>query len=62
MKWLGYFIFVILYLGLTYFGIGPVLLADGPHEERVMTFFIVVVLYLILTGSFVWWSKTVRRK
>jgi hypothetical protein len=58
MKWFIYFIFIILYLGVTFFGLGPVLLADGVIEERIMTFFIVLVIYLALTGLLLFWKKS----
>jgi hypothetical protein len=61
MKWLIYFIFIILYLGVTFFGLGPVLLADGVIEERIMTFFIVLVIYLALTGLLLFWKKSGKR-
>lgn len=58
MKWFVYFIFIILYLGVTFFGLGPVLFADGTIEERVMTFFVVIVIYLVLTGLLLFWKKS----
>jgi hypothetical protein len=61
MKWFIYFIFILLYLGVTFFGLGPVLLADGVIEERIMTFFIVLVIYLALTGLLLFWKKSGKR-
>jgi hypothetical protein len=61
MKWFIYFIFIILYLGVTVFGLGPVLLADGVIEERIMTFFIVLIIYLALTGLLLYWKKSGKR-
>jgi hypothetical protein len=58
MKWFIYFIFIILYLGVTFFGLGPVLLADGSIEERVMTFFVVLVIYMVLTGLLLFWKSS----
>jgi hypothetical protein len=58
MKWLIYFIFIILYLGVTFFGLGPVLFADGSMQERIMTFFVVLVIYLGLTGLLLHWKKS----
>jgi hypothetical protein len=58
MKWFIYFIFIILYLGVTFFGLGPVLLADGSIEERVMTFFVVLVIYMVLTGLLLFWKRS----
>jgi hypothetical protein len=58
MKWFVYFIFIILYLGVTFFGLGPVLFADGTMQERIMTFFVVIVVYLVLTGLLLFWKKS----
>lgn len=41
-------IFIILLSLVTFFGIGPVLLADGVMSERLLTLAIVIVIYLIL--------------
>ena len=48
MKWLIYVIFTILGLLITFFGLGPVLFADGSNAERFTTLAIVLVLYVIL--------------
>lgn len=37
MKLLIYIIFIALYMGVTFFGLGPVLLADGSMLERLLT-------------------------
>ncbi|HVH96205.1 MAG TPA: hypothetical protein VM660_06195 [Bacillus sp. (in: firmicutes)] len=50
-KW-WFVIFVPIYLLITFFGLGPVLLADGSTSERIITFLIVVVLYLGVTFIF----------
>lgn len=49
MKWLVYFLFFILYVLVTFFGIGPVLLADGSDRERILTLLVVLVVYAVLT-------------
>ena len=49
MKWLIYTIFIILYLLVTFFGLGPVLFADGSNLERIITLAIVLIIYLLLT-------------
>ena len=49
MKWLVYILFFILYALVTFFGIGPVLLADGSVRERIMTLIIVLLIYVALT-------------
>jgi hypothetical protein len=61
MKWFIYFIFIILYVGVTFFGLGPVLLADGSMQERLMTLLVVIVIYVILTGCLLLWRKS-RKK
>jgi hypothetical protein len=61
MKWFIYFIFIILYVGVTFFGLGPVLLADGSMQERLMTWLVVIVIYVILTGCLLLWRKS-RKK
>jgi hypothetical protein len=60
MKWLIYFIFILLYLGVTFFGLGPVLLADGSIQERVLTILVVVLIYLILTGLILFLKKKMK--
>jgi hypothetical protein len=57
MKWLIYFIYTILYLAVTLFGLGPVLLADGTNEERAITGIIVAMIYGVLTWTLVIWRR-----
>ena len=54
MKWFVYFIFFVLYLLVTFFGLGPVLLADGTTQERIFTLVIVLAIYVILTIALLW--------
>lgn len=61
MNWLIYIIFILLYLLITFFGLGPVLYADGSNEERMITLAIVVVIYLILTISLRFILKKIKR-
>lgn len=49
MRWLVHLIFIVLYLLVTFFGLGPVLLADGVLKERIITAIIVVAIYGVLT-------------
>jgi uncharacterized membrane protein len=42
-------VFVPIYLLLTFFGLGPVLFADGSKSERLATFLVVVGLYILVT-------------
>ena len=62
MKWLIYAIFIIMYLLVTFFGLGPVLLADGTTTERVITFLVVVTIYVLLTIAFRFVVKKMVRK
>jgi hypothetical protein len=42
---------IVIILGLilvTFFGIGPVLLADGSTTERMITLVIVLIIYAVL--------------
>jgi hypothetical protein len=39
---------VIVFALITFFGLGPVLLADGSTSERLMTLLVVILLYLVL--------------
>ena len=48
MKILLYIIVAIAFLSVTFFGLGPVLLADGQAGERIITLLVVLVLYVIL--------------
>lgn len=38
--------FVAIILLITFFGLGPVLFADGSFGERMITLFVVVLLYI----------------
>lgn len=48
MKLLVTVIFVLVFLTVTFFGIGPVLFADGPTSERLGTLGVVIGVYLLL--------------
>lgn len=43
------FVLFICYAVVTYFGLGPVLFADGSQQERMITLSIVVVIYFALS-------------
>lgn len=45
---LVYGLFIIAGLLLTFFGLGPVLFADGSTSERLITLAVVVLFYVIL--------------
>lgn len=48
MKTLFYFVMAVAFILITFFGLGPVILADGSMNERVATLFVVILLYLLL--------------
>ncbi|MCT8139398.1 hypothetical protein H1D32_17820 [Anaerobacillus sp. CMMVII] len=60
MKYLKYLLFTVLYAGVTFFGIGPVLLADGSFQERMLTLGIVVLIYFVLTFFFLKWRRKIN--
>lgn len=57
MKWFIYAWFIILYLSLTFFGLGPVLFADGGKLERIWTLLVVMALYLVITLFLIRWRR-----
>jgi hypothetical protein len=48
VRFLIHGIFIILLAFVTFFGLGPVILADGVLKERIITALLVIVLYVIL--------------
>jgi hypothetical protein len=48
MKVLAYVFIAVAFILITFFGLGPVLLADGGLGERMITLAIVLGLYLVL--------------
>jgi TM2 domain-containing membrane protein YozV len=48
MKILFYIIILAAFLLVTFFGLGPVMLADGSRGERLVTLLVVVLIYLLL--------------
>lgn len=61
MKVLVYGIFVVIYGLISFFGIGPVLLADGSMQERLWTLLVVVILYLAVTWLLVVIIRRMKR-
>ncbi len=49
MKWLLYILLALLYLTVTFFGLGPVLFADGSTAERMVTLVVVLLVYVLIT-------------
>ena len=48
MRLIIHIIFIGLLLLVTFFGIGPVLMADGVLSERLITLAVVIGIYLVL--------------
>lgn len=51
-KMLLYVIVILLYALVTFFGLGPVLLADGTMNERMITLAVVIIIYVVITIIF----------
>lgn len=60
MKVLVYLIFIILYLLVTFFGLGPVMLADGSDTERTITLAVVIAIYIVITVVFAYIIKRIK--
>lgn len=48
LKFVLHAVFIILIALLTFFGLGPVLFADGVLQERLWTAAIVIIIYILL--------------
>ena len=57
MRILFYIIMSILFMLVTFFGIGPVMFADGSMGERLVTLLVVVLVYLLLGCIIVYFRK-----
>ncbi|MBM6617662.1 DUF6954 family protein [Bacillus suaedaesalsae] len=51
MKWIIITLFSILVVLIMFFGLGPVLLADGSEQERIITLAIVLLLFVAISIS-----------
>jgi hypothetical protein len=49
MKWMLRIVFLSLFALVTFFGLGPVLMADGVLKERILTAIIVLAVYIFLS-------------
>ncbi len=54
-------VFTILILLVSFFGLGPVILADGTWTERMLTLLVVIVLYVIILVAFYYLNKRIRK-
>lgn len=55
-------LFAVLYMLITFFGLGPVLFADGSARERVLTLTVVLLIYTAVTLAFRLILKRMRRR
>lgn len=62
MKVLIYLVFIILYLFVAFFGIGPVLMADGTMNERMLTLGVIILIYALLTVALVKYRQWIKKK
>jgi hypothetical protein len=62
MKFLVHALFIILILLVTFFGLGPVLFADGVIQERIWTAGIIMVLYALLAFLYSKAIKWIKKK
>ncbi|MEH7494964.1 DUF6954 family protein [Neobacillus niacini] len=62
MKFLVHAFFIILILLVTFFGLGPVLYADGVIQERIWTAAVVILLYVILAFLYSRTIKWIKKK
>ncbi|MFP7299482.1 DUF6954 family protein [Neobacillus niacini] len=62
MKFLIHAFFIILLVLVTFFGLGPVLFADGVIQERIWTAAVVVALYVLLAFLYSRAIKWIKNK
>jgi len=58
--WIGNIVFIFLFVLVTFFGMGPVLIADGSFQERMFTLLVVIIIYVLLILAFRYWIKRNR--
>ncbi|MDF2522925.1 MAG: hypothetical protein K0R31_566 [Clostridiales bacterium] len=61
IKYLVYAFITIAGILLTFFGLGPVLFADGSMQERLLTLFSVIILYALLGILLAFWIRRNRK-
>jgi fumarate reductase subunit C len=57
MKAAVYTLFVLLYGAVTFFGLGPVFMADGSTQERMITLAVVLVIYAVITALLIYFKR-----
>ena len=61
IKYLGYTVIIIVGILLTFFGIGPVIFADGSMQERLLTLLVILILYVLLGILLAYWMRRNRK-
>ena len=56
-----YAAFIIALVLITFFGLGPVLFADGTTTERVNTLWVVILLYVVAIATFYIIYKKIKK-
>jgi hydrogenase-4 membrane subunit HyfE len=54
-------IITLLILLITFFGLGPVVFADGTTSERAYTLLVVIALYLLMIAAFFIVNRRVKK-
>ncbi|QQE76344.1 hypothetical protein KDJ56_10685 [Brevibacillus composti] len=54
---IGYVLMIIVVALVTFFGLGPILFADGTIGERGVTFLVVLIIYLLLFFAWRTWLR-----
>ncbi|MBU5311245.1 hypothetical protein KQI38_04345 [Tissierella carlieri] len=62
LKVIGHIAFIILFLFISFFGIGPVIFADGTMNERIMNLLIIILAYGILIWLYRIFIRKMRKK
>ncbi|MDD2427311.1 MAG: hypothetical protein PHR78_05260 [Eubacteriales bacterium] len=62
VRWLVNVLFIAAFGFVTFFGIGPVLIADGSFQERMLTLSVVILIYIVLILGLVYWNRYWKKK
>ncbi|SHJ16881.1 DUF6954 family protein [Lutispora thermophila] len=52
-----YTIFIVSFILIAFFGIGPLLFADGTMGERILTAIIVLIIYFVWGFMLMKWKR-----
>jgi hypothetical protein len=52
--------FLLLYALVLFFGLGPVLLADGSRTERLVALAMVLVIVFVLASAHRWFNRRIK--